>query len=140
MPGCPGLHCTAYHYGDLINDWRIPSPTSIKPLRRVHLFLPNNNTRPILTLHFFDFFLRHHPMTPFVVGIVFLCICCQSVEPAMAFPIPPSMRNVRLGGAFASRASHVTLPIPEWAVLCIFITGRCMPAPPPSSSPLRTVL
>jgi hypothetical protein len=65
-------------------------------------------------------------MTPFVVGVIFLCM---AVEPAMAFPIPPAMRHVRdLGGAFAHRASHITLPIPEWAVLCIFISGTRTPA------------
>ena len=48
----------------------------------------------------------------------------------MAFPIPPLMRSLR--GSFPSRASHVTLPIPEWVVLSIFITGRPYPPPPPS--------
>ena len=67
-------------------------------------------------------------MTSSSTNVVFLFICYLSVEPAMAFPIPPSMRHARLS-AFSGRASHVTFPIPEWAILCIFVTGGCLSCP-----------
>ena len=71
-------------------------------------------------------------MNPLFTGVVFLFVYCLSVESVMAFPIPPSMRHARFG-TFPARDSHVTFPIPEWAILCIFGTGGCtfLISPPP---------